>query len=477
MLRTFYMSLIMILGLSIQNISAADPDQGFNIDGTVTEDAGNLTVFIPLEGVKVYLQQMAEYVVLEKSDSSSDKGNKQSIIAPIEQIYITLDSCLTDKDGYYLFENVVPLDQGDVEPIRYTINNKLRLMFTYKGYQTKNVSFSLQNDTTINVALLPVVKADICGMVSEDTSPYEILKILKGVKIYLQKQENIIIYLDSLPVLKIQNQQISDQLLYYTVDSTESDEDGKYCFDKVEGDNYRLMFVKDGYQTKYTSFELTEDITINAALLPEGASTTITGSVLKITDKEGEVPAEGCTVTVEFPLTVIIMKEGIGKKSASTVEYTSVTDENGEYIITEIPVTYDNQPVTVTASLEGYSPVSKSVSLYNNFTATIDFMLEDASFIIYPDLITSLDNKNSVIHFASGTIQLNLNKSQEISISAFTLNGRKIDFLSQSRILPAGEHVIKLDLSRVSDNIILFYVNGDNFTRTKTIYNSGKQTE
>ena len=219
----------------------------------------------------------------------------------------------------------------------------------------------------------------IDGVVTEDTGPLEIFAPLEGVTVYLQMQDDI--YFIDDPII------MPPEIPYRTVDSAKTDQNGHYEFSGIAGGYYRLGFVKDGYQSKYGNgwywaggFTLQADTTINASLLPVDAAAVVNGNVAwadcpDIGDGPCILePVAGCSITVNFPL--ILMYDAVQMGSQQLVGLTAVTDREGNYTISDVPVTYSNQPVTVSAAKEGFAPASERAALYNRGIATVNFILE-----------------------------------------------------------------------------------------------------
>jgi hypothetical protein len=281
------------------------------------------------------------------------------------------------------------------------------------------------------------------------------------------------------------------------------------------------------------------------------------------------------------------------------MELTAITDREGNYTITDVPVTYTNQPVTVTAAMEGFVTASQSALLYNSGTATVNFILERSysnsgstvrdgmvftvatekslyhpgEFVNVRYTVTNTSNRiatynfnstcqfdmmmqnaagETVNHYMEGrgcgdalteivlnpgestvmdfepfylvgtlghytvsawligyegqsvstvtmelqpmfvdvkkqgpekrteasdvlfksegkTIVLDLHKLQNISVDAFTLNGRRIGELSFTRTFPAGKHEVNLDIAAVPNQTFVLRVRGDRFSGKRLI--------
>jgi hypothetical protein len=70
---------------------------------------------------------------------------------------------------------------------------------------------------------------------------------------------------------------------------------------------------------------------------------------------------------------------------------------------------------------------------------------------------------------AAGRLELSLDKAQNVSVSAFGLNGREIPALSSASWYNAGTHAIPLTRTSTAAGIVLLRVKGEHFSLTKRI--------
>ena len=82
----------------------------------------------------------------------------------------------------------------------------------------------------------------------------------------------------------------------------------------------------------------------------------------------------------------------------------------------------------------------------------------------------STENKPD-IEFNSETkmLLLRVNRSQKLTISAFILTGQKMNKLSCERFLAPGTHQISFNNPKLADGVVIFKVEGNGFSQTKTI--------
>jgi hypothetical protein len=64
---------------------------------------------------------------------------------------------------------------------------------------------------------------------------------------------------------------------------------------------------------------------------------------------------------------------------------------------------------------------------------------------------------------------IRVNYAQRLTISAFILTGQKIDKLSCEKFLAPGTHLISFKNHKLTDGVVIFKVEGNGFSETKTI--------
>jgi hypothetical protein len=79
--------------------------------------------------------------------------------------------------------------------------------------------------------------------------------------------------------------------------------------------------------------------------------------------------------------------------------------------------------------------------------------------------------RKPVVEFNYDTkmLVIKLDRSQRLSISAFVLTGKKVNKLSCERFLAPGTHLISFNNRKLADGVVIFKVEGDGFSESKTI--------
>jgi len=221
----------------------------------------------------------------------------------------------------------------------------------------------------------------IDGVVTDDPFPTKrATRPIKGAKVYLY--EEIYYILDA-------QKQALPPAGAVIIDSTVTGDNGSYTIADIAAGWYRISFVAAGYVTRTMGLSLTGDTTINVALLTEGASASVSGIVTAINPDCPEnadcvvQPVEGCSVTVilgECEDVVYPLRSSAPITDAIIAPicpvYTAVTDADGRYTISNIPLIYNGQAATVTARKTDFSTVVKTALLYNGTTAEVNFQLQ-----------------------------------------------------------------------------------------------------
>jgi hypothetical protein len=76
-----------------------------------------------------------------------------------------------------------------------------------------------------------------------------------------------------------------------------------------------------------------------------------------------------------------------------------------------------------------------------------------------------------VIEFNHETkmLVIRLDRSQRLSISAFVLTGKKVNKLSCEKFLAPGTHLISFNNKKLADGVVIFKVEGNGFSESRTI--------
>jgi hypothetical protein len=117
--------------------------------------------------------------------------------------------------------------------------------------------------------------------------------------------------------------------------------------------------------------------------------------------------------------------------------------------------------LTVKAQMAGYPLSAVPVRIIYQATSTpaVPFALEG-----------TVGNK-PVLEFNSETkmLVITVTRAQRLTISAFILTGQKINKLSCEKFLAPGTHLISFNNRKLSDGVVIFKVEGNGFSETKTI--------
>jgi hypothetical protein len=203
---------------------------------------------------------------------------------------------------------------------------------------------------------------------------------VNGAKVYLRSSDNRILQSNAPDA-------VSAPIVFLpVVDSAVTGISGAFSFPGHPAGLYVVTASATGYQT-YSSpgTTIVKDTALNVILLPLSASSSLNGTVSgygschyinNIPYCTGVlIPVAGCSVTVTFSSVVAVPLAG-PVEAFMPVTLTATTDANGLYSFPSIPVTYGNQPLTVTASKSTYNKKSAVLSLITSPSAKQDFNLE-----------------------------------------------------------------------------------------------------
>lgn len=216
----------------------------------------------------------------------------------------------------------------------------------------------------------------LSGTVNEDTRPLEDLAALADVKVYLLRPER----LDMRP--SSGDKCLPPTMYFTTVDSAVTGSGGEFVFDDRASGDYRIVWQRTGYQTYTQDMTLHGDTSLSVRLLPEGLEARVRGSVSWTECPGGGVDAPCVVKPLPGSLVSVILPQG----SPSRIMYdfeplfpdeiSGEANEDGEYVIEGIPVTYHNQPMIVKAFNTRFAGPSQDVTfLPNALEAEVDFQL------------------------------------------------------------------------------------------------------
>ncbi len=274
-----------VLGLLVvQAAGQSAPVPVLTIDGTVYEDVGPLDMVRLVPGATVYLQVPMEIGPI------LDSGG--SIALLYEFPYLTIDSVTSDGSGRYAFSGLAP--------------GAYRLGFSHEAYQYKQVSLTLQADTTVNVWLLPKgAVGGVSGVVTEKCPDGWVClwnPPVAGCTVEVQIAMYICMYagLDksAAPIVPAPQtlRAVTDSLGRYRIDSVPI-----YESYPCQGYSYSVKATKAGYADAYQPFvpELLMTVTANVEierLLSAAAPLARTSPV-----SSAAVRVEGASVVVDLP--------------------------------------------------------------------------------------------------------------------------------------------------------------------------------
>lgn len=291
------------------------------------------------------------------------------------------------------------------------------------------------------VTVEPVAKrVTIDGTVMEDTGPLDYMKLLSGVKVYLREPMEFVLY---------KSMAASDMIPTRLVDSAVTDQFGRFAFADIDTGSYMLSFAGSAHQGEWLWLNARRDTTVSVTLLPLGATAGITGTVTEACPPNAfclhSPPIEGCTVSVMIAL--VMYKS---QAPAPSDSLTAITDSEGRYAISGIPLYSSGAAYMVTARKAGYHDTTANPSLQYGYTATVDLAL-------MPDWLTAREPASTAAHGRIASLDrsgrylvLDLPRAGLVHAEAFDTRGRRLGGVELSEDLAAGRHMI--DLSRLSGN-------------------------
>jgi hypothetical protein len=456
---------------TVMTFSVMEKARTYSVTGTVMEEPGVLTVIVPIPKAKVYLKTQG--AILLKAGVAA--------VSPATMPYpvsSTLDSAITDANGKFSLANV---SQG------YYI-----LETVAAGYQYRDVPIEVPPDTQVPVSLLKdnsyctitgTVKTLLCpapgtGVVciQSPVAGCTVSVSLPLVLVPLAKQ--------SAAIVRNTYTGVSDVLGKYTIDSIPVTYSSKTVTVSAAKKNYAAA-------TKQTALFANSAVTVNFVLEAAYATaetTTVDGvDFIIAAEKSQYAPGETVkarytvknnsmvTVTFNFPSccqydmyavapprdTVFnLYKSGFDCACPSTSQ---IVLASGASQTINLPSFTDSDTagtLTITALLLGYQKSASSV------TVPIVKALSEL-----PSLKKGIEPKKATISYAASTKTLSLviPRSQNVSVSAYVLNGQKISQFSTRKFLTAGTHSIRLGNAALSNGIIVFRVDGEGFSLVKRI--------
>jgi len=452
-------------GTEVTAFTVTEQTVSYRVSGTVIQDPGALAVSVPIPNTAVYLKTGSGLpVVLAKKSTA--------IAYPL---YAIIDSTVTDASGKFSFASV---PQG-----------AYALGFVASGYQSRDVSIQVPPDTVVNVSLLSTgAVCTVTGSVKKyqppcpgipcGSPPIEGCSVTVYVPVLIQPQANA-----ALPIL-LGNQYVSV-----------TDAEGLYTIDSVpvtyDNSTVTVTASKAGYATesKQASLFSNSSVTVNFILTPAYANpeTTTVSDVSFIVATEKPQYTAGNDILVRY-----IVKNN----SMATVEYDFPSSCQFDMIAIAPPrdtvfwfgrnLVCAMTPTKITLAPAGSdtmnflsftdSDTASSLAItakmlgYDRSAATVVVPIVKVTAVL-PVQRKTVDAKKPVISYSASTKTLSLiiPKSQNVSVSAYVLNGQKISQLSTKKFLTAGTHLINLKNASLANGIIIFKVEGEGFSASKRI--------
>jgi hypothetical protein len=178
------------------------------------------------------------------------------------------------------------------------------------------------------------------------------------------------------------------------------------------------------------------------------------------------IPVPGCTVTVVFGTSSCHQDTINGHVSAAPcypvftdVEtFTVITDNDGKYSVTYSSA-LENLVYTVSASKAGVgTALAKSASSAST-NAEVNIDLADAPTGISARSLAQ-NNASKSLRVEGSRLLLNLAQTQRLTVTAHTLDGKKIATLASNRVFAAGDNVLPMQFSYAGT--MLVQVKGEN---------------
>lgn len=182
----------------------------------------------------------------------------------------------------------------------------------------------------------PGAQVAIDGTVLENVGPLDMIKVIPGATVYLQRQFPAI-WRDDTSVFRPYIPQP-----YVTLDSAVTTAQGTYSFAKVDTGFLRLSVSSVGYQQYYEDFLGRQDTTVNMWLLPSQASGSVSGVVTEACPSGlyclWSPPVPGCTVEVAFSRLLCLGPMKALETMAPVPTLRAVTDDQGRFSIDSVPI-------------------------------------------------------------------------------------------------------------------------------------------
>ncbi len=341
--------------------------------------------------------------------------------------------------------------------------------------------------------------AIISGTVTDDPGvTYRATLPIANAKVYLQKLVEIFIQDPYPPVLykKASEPAPLQNEFYYAIDSTLSTSEGVYRFSHVIPGDYRLVAVADGFVTEASRAYIARDTVIDFMLdadIDTGSAETIIvdGVAFTVrTDRKSYTTAD--SIRVSYAVT---------NNSMATVRYDftsgcqfnmTLADSNGSlyyrYLdnractdaltaITLAPgesTTFSYQPFWLKSLFASQSRPPDTVMRVRAFMAGYPGSAVTTRVgVLHADAVSANEppaHKGRAPRFAAtrAGVSLSLDHPQTVSLEAFLPTGRRLEKLSHTATLGAGDHFLPFAKSAINSPVI-FRLKTDQSTVTRTV--------
>ncbi len=311
---------------------------------------------------------------------------------------------------------------------------------------------------TFRVVAKPVAaRVTIEGTVMEDTGPLEYIKLLSGIKVYLREPAEYVLY---------KSTAASEMIPTRLVDSTVTDQFGRFAFAGIDTGSYMLSFVGSEHQGEWLWLDARRDTTLSVTLLPLGATAGITGTVTEACPP-GAVclhspPVEGCTLSV---MIAMVMYKSGGAVAQDSL--TAISDSAGRYRITGIPLYSTGASYMVTARKSGYEDTTANVGLRYGYTETVDLALMPTGLTVRTPALSTANRRVVSLDRTGRLLMLELPRAGQVRAEVFDTRGRRLGGGLSTR-LTAGRHVVELRalVDEQVASMAVIRVRGDGFTET-----------
>jgi hypothetical protein len=114
--------------------------------------------------------------------------------------------------------------------------------------------------------------------------------------------------------------------------------------------------------------------------------------------------------------------------------------------------------------------ISAGMAGYPRSTVSLTTSMTDHRLPAQP-IKKNVSLSREIITFSASTktLSIYIPKAQTVSVSAYVVNGQQISQLSRKKFMSAGTHTINLAKSSITNGVIVFRIDGSNFSCVKKI--------